>query len=287
MRQISKSSSSGTSGVTAMLRSVFTKTMRDRRKAMLWWISGSAAYMLVIVLTWSAFNDPGLQESLNKLMEAYPPEMLAVVGMSPGQSMLSPVGYLTAEAFGWMVPLLLLILASGMGARAIAGEEEAKTMDLLLSNPISRTSVVVQKMLAMLVLVALVGVAIFLGIAVGVSVVGMDISVAYLGAATLQAVMLGLGFGALALALGAATGNRGLALGVVSAVALATFLVQSIGPLADWPRWSQKLSPFYYYAAHRPLENGLSWGDLGVLTTIVVVLVTVAVLLFARRDVRV
>ncbi|NIA24909.1 MAG: ABC transporter permease subunit [Gammaproteobacteria bacterium] len=270
-----------------MLRNVFTKTMRDRRKAMLWWLSGSAAYMLLIVVVWSVFNDPGLQDSYDKLLAAYPPEVLAMIGMSAGQSVFSPVGYLTVEAFGWIVPLLLLILAAGTGARAIAGEEEARTMDLLLSNPVSRTSVVVQKALAMLVLVMLLGAAIYVGATVGVLAVGMEISMAHLAAATLQAVMLGLGFGALALTLGAATGNRGLSLGVVAAVALATFLVQSIGPLANWPLWSQKLSPFYYYSAHTPLEKGLSWGDFGVLAAIFVVLVVAAVPLFARRDVRI
>lgn len=270
-----------------MLHNVFTKAMWDRRKAMLWWLSGSATYMLVIVLTWSAFSDPGLQESYDKLLAAYPPELLAVFGMSPGQSVFSPVGYLTAEAFGLIGPLLLLILAAGIGARAIAGEEEAGTMDLLLSNPVSRRSVVLQKALAMLVLVVLLGAAIYVGVAIGALAVGMEVSMANVAATTLQAVMLALGFGALALALGAATGNRGLALGGVSGVALATFLVQSIGPLANWPLWSQKLSPFYYYSAHTPLENGLSWGDFGVLAAIFMVLVGVAVPLFARRDVRI
>ena len=37
-----------------------------------------------------------------------------------------------------MLPLLLLVYAIGAGSRAIAGEEESGTLDLLLAHPLSR-----------------------------------------------------------------------------------------------------------------------------------------------------
>ena len=45
-----------------------------------------------------------------------------------------------------MVPLLLLVAAIGAGARAIAGEEERGTLDLLLSTPVSRRRLALEKL---------------------------------------------------------------------------------------------------------------------------------------------
>lgn len=268
-----------------MMRSVFAKTVWDRRRSILWWAGGAGLYLLVIVLTWSMFNDPAQQKLYDDLLQSYPQEILSFLGATPGQSLFSPAGYLKVEAFGWLVPLLTLILAAGIGGRAIAGEEEAKTMDLLLANPVSRASVVLQKSASMVVLVGLLGVGIFVGAEAGVLSVGMKIGAADVAAATLLTVLLGYGFGALALAVGAATGNRGLSLGVTAGVALATYLLQSIGPLAHWPTWTQKLSPFYYAAESDPLLNGMSWGDAAVLAGIFAVLTLAAVVAFDRRDV--
>ena len=53
--------------------------------------------------------------------------------------------------------------AAGMGARAIAGEEEENTMDLLLATPISRSSIVIEKACAMLVCLVCLGIALIVG----------------------------------------------------------------------------------------------------------------------------
>lgn len=82
-------------------------------------------------------NQPGL----NKLLESYPKELTALIGHVG--DITSPEGFLRAEVFSFLLPLLLLIFAIGFGARSIAGEEEEKTLDLVLATPISRLQLVV------------------------------------------------------------------------------------------------------------------------------------------------
>lgn len=269
-----------------MLRNVFAKTLWDRRRSILWWAVGSGAYMLIIVWSWSLFADPAQQQLFDQVLQSYPPEVWRLLGATPGESLLSPAGYLKVQAFGWLVPLLMLILGASIGGRAIAGEEEAKTMDLLLANPVSRAAIVVQKSVAMVILLAVLGLGVFAGTGVGVAAVGMDVGIGNLAAATLLALLVGCVFGALALAVGAATGRRGMSVGATSGAALATYLLTSVGPLAGWPAWTQKLSPFSYASAGNPLVDGMSWSDAGVLGGVVVVLVLAAVVSFDRRDVR-
>jgi len=112
----------------------------------------------------------------------------------------------------------------------------------------------------------------------------LNVPVGNLAAAVLSGVLFGAAASALTLAVGAATGSRGLSLGVGGAVLFAGYLLQtlaaSIPELADW----QKLSPFYYYSHHQPLIHGLSLGNAAVLIIAAGVCVAVAVGLFTRRD---
>ena len=50
----------------------------------------------------------------------------------------TPEGYLQSELFSFLAPILLIVYTIGAGARAIAGEEEAGSLDLLLSTCRSR-----------------------------------------------------------------------------------------------------------------------------------------------------
>jgi ABC-2 type transport system permease protein len=50
--------------------------------------------------------------------------------------------------------------------------------------------------------------------------------------------------------------------------------------------WLKYVSPFYYYAGHDPLTQGIGIGDLVVLGAIAVVLTALAMASFERRDLR-
>jgi ABC-2 type transport system permease protein len=68
-------------------------------------------------------------------------------------------------------------------------------------------------------------------------------------------------------------------------VAVVAYVANGLGGLVDWLTPVQKLSPFYQYAAHDPLRQGISWPGVGVAVGTVVVLVVVAAVGFDRRDV--
>ncbi len=252
---------------------------------MVWWVAGSFGYLVAITATYTFFVDQ--QEAYESLLENYPEALLAMFGVESGAALFSPDGYLTSQAFGWLVPLLALVLAIGLGAAAVAGEEEARTMDLLLALPVTRTAVIVQKAAAMVVLLVVLGAAIFAGTALGALVIDMELSMLDLASASLGGALLGLVFGTLALALGAATGKRGVSLGVASGAALVSFLVQTLAPIVDWLEPAHPLTPFYYYASNQPLVNGLHLGHAAVLVGLSAVFVTVAIISFRRRDVHI
>ena len=74
---------------------------------------------------------------------------------------------------------------------------------------------------------------------------------------------------------------------VMSALAIGSYLLYSLGALVeslnDW-KW---LSTFFYYDENEPLANGLDWSHASVLFGVSVIAVLVAVLTFRKRDVSV
>lgn len=75
----------------------------------------------------------------------------------------------------------------------------------------------------------------------------LDLAVGKLAAMCLHLVLLGLCFGTLALAVGAAVGRRSLVLAVTATVGADGYIANTFLMQIDALAWTRKLSPFYYY----------------------------------------
>ena len=224
-----------------------------------------------------------IDDSLLTLSEQLPDTLMALAG---GGDLSTPEGYYTVENFGLMAPIIFLMVTVVVGSRALAGEESKRTMGLLLANPISRSRVVVEKMIAMVVLVSILGVVTFAGTVIGSLLGGLDMNIGNIAAISLLATLLGLAFGALALALSAATGQVKIAIFGSVGPALVFYLWNAFIPLSDSLAGYARWSPFYYYSGNDPLVNGMHWGHGALLAGLAAGLVALALFLFQRRDLR-
>ena len=106
-------------------------------------------------------------EGFQELVDQYPDSLMAMFGASDLANIATPAGYLNAELFGFMVPMLMAVFAVGRGGGAVAGEERAGTMELLLSQPVSRSKLVLEKFGAMTVSILELSTFIWLVLVVG------------------------------------------------------------------------------------------------------------------------
>lgn len=254
------------------------------RRGMLWWAAGLLALAGLQLAVYPTVRD---ETGLRDLIRDYPDAVKELFGFGGADfDYTSAAGYLGAELFSVVVPLLLIIAAVSAGSRAIAGEEEQGHLEVLMSLPVGRARVVLEGLAAMACEVAVLGAVLLVALLAGAPVAGMHIAAAHLGAAVLAAVLLAVGFGAVALAVGAATGRRAVATGVTAALALAAYLVDSLGALVPWLDALGPFTPFHHYAAPEPLVNGPSLPHLAVLLAVVALAGAAAVATFARRDLR-
>ena len=264
-----------------MLRNVFLKTLADARRSLVWWSLGLIGMAALMIAVYPTVRD---NPDLNKMVQDYPEALKAFIAFGGDVDYVSGAGYLGSELFSFMVPLLLVVVAVGAGARATAGEEERGTLDLLLANPLSRRRLVVEKVAALAAELGLLALVLWLSLLVGSELVSMEVSAAHLGAATTAAALLAFAFGAIAVCFGALTGRRGVAIGVAAAGGVAAYLVNSLAALVDFLEPVRKASPFYHYVASDPLRDGLALGNVAFLVVLAIAAAGLAALFFDRRD---
>ena len=220
--------------------------------------------------------------SYEEVIDAFPTEILEAMGWD---DIATPTGYLGSTVFGLVVPILAVIFAIAVGTRLLAGDEEAGTMELTLTHPVSRTSLVLQR--AGAAVLAGLGAGVVVGVAVtGLAApVGLDVPVSRIVAASFSLGLLAAAFAMLAIALGCWIGRRGVVLGVCSAVAVFAYFASTVLTTVDGFEWVDKTSLFYYYGGQEILDRGLSIGNLVVLVAVSVVLLVAAVIGYQRRDV--
>jgi ABC-2 type transport system permease protein len=265
-----------------MSHEVLTRTLRDSIRPIVWWSLGIVALVSLQVAVYPSIRD---NEGMKRLTEDYPEALKAFVAFGGGFDYTSPAGYLGSELFSFVLPLLLMIAAIGAGARAIAGEEEAGTLELLLANPLSRSRVVLDRLAALAGELAALCVVLWAALTVSTAAASMHIGPAKLAAAVFDAGLLAFLYGALALLAGAATGRRAIAVAVAAAAGVAAYVVNALAALVDGLEPVQKASPFYHYAVGDPLRQGLALDHAALLVGLALAVAAAAPFALARRDI--
>jgi len=104
---------------------------------------------------------------------------------------------------------------------------------------------------------------------------------------SLHLALFGILFGALAYAIGAATGRRAVALGGSAAVAVLAYLANAVLPQVEGLAGARALSPWDWYLGGDPLVNGVQVGHVLLLAGAAVLLVAAGTWAFRRRDIAV
>jgi ABC-2 type transport system permease protein len=259
-------------------RRIGAHAMADRTTV----VGALAFYTLAIGVVVGALWPP-LRATFARITDSLPAALDQVLG---NVSMATPAGWVNAEMMSIMGPGFLIATAVISGAAAIAGEEQARTMSLLLSTSASRTTFLAAKTAAMVVHVLIVAVAMFAGLLVGNHVGDMRIPVGHLVAATVSTTLLGLVFGAIALTLGAAGLDRRQAMAASAGIAALSFALAVFLPLDRSLTWLAKLSCWYPYSANIAVVNGIDWGFAAILVACAAAISGLGFFLFPRRDLR-
>lgn len=182
--------------------------------------------------------------------------------------------------------LVLGGIAIGIGARAVAGEEADRTLSMVLGTGTSRVHFSVWKGFALILLITVAGVMMWASAELSPVVLGIDRGEAMLTASLTHLTLNALLHGFLAFAVGAATGRRGIAVGVAAGVMVLGWLLAGLLPLLDGAAALTNFIPWTWFNGNQPLLNGFDLGHLALQVGSVALLFLCAVVGFNRRDLR-
>ncbi|MDQ2951055.1 MAG: ABC transporter permease subunit [Chloroflexota bacterium] len=258
-------------------RSVFTKTLRDHRVAILGWGIGMGLVVVSPMATVSSLvTTPQARAELVALAQTFAwnadPIAVDTVG-----------GYATFKIGIFM--FLITVWPLLAGSRMLRGEEERGAMDVLLSLPLRRVRLALEKLAAMWAALFVMGVLIGLVVAAGGQAFKADFGLGDALVFGLDLALLCAVIGGLALLISQFTQERGTAAGITAALLLLFVVLDMVHRIFPGTEWVSRFSPIYYYNLSKPLISTIDIGGLLVLLVLSVGLGGVSVWLFMRRDI--
>lgn len=268
-----------------MTGTIFMETLRRNWRAILYWGGGMAllGWLQVIILP-----DVDSLQQMAELMDSLPPVMVQMFGGGGVEFMATPEGYLSLRFFG-IVPLFFSVYAVMAGLNVSINDEDQGIMDMLLSLPLPRWRLLIERFLAYSIILSGILLVSVVGLWVGTQMTplfqSLQVSRLLENILNMLAVMLSV----MAFTTLAATvlRRRGQAVALAAVFVIAGYFLDSLGQAASESILNtlRFISPFSYYDSAAVMTNGVAWGDVGLLTAVTVLLVAGAVWFFQRRDV--
>jgi ABC-2 type transport system permease protein len=260
----------------------FKQSLRRLRGRIIGWSIGLGLYSLMMVFLYDAVLEiMGLEE----LLDAYPPEMMAFIGVTDAHAIMTPSGYLEAYFFNYMT-LIIGIFVIGAAVGMLVGDEERGVLDLVLAHPISRAALFGGRALALVVATAVILLVNWLVWAIPGSQTQLNLTwLEYLRPFIPLLAQLVL-FGALALLLSFLLPSARLAGMLTGGLLVGNYLLMGLSRLDDRLESVARLTPLYYYQGGAAVD-GLEWGRLAGTLAVTLLFTAAAWLLFRQRDIRV
>jgi ABC-2 type transport system permease protein len=258
-----------------LLRKIYIHSLREQRLQILGFGIALGLMATVITFLWPQYKDDFALIEL-------PPAVQAFIGND--LSIATAAGFINAQFFTW-TPVLLIVYAITQGTGTIAGEEASGTMDLLLSQPITRRQIVLVKSAVVVTGATIIVLLAFAGFAASIPWVDIDVTHAGTLRACANALPLTMFFYSLSLWLGAVAPSRATAVGAAIGVAVVTYFLNSLAAGVDEISGARYASPFYYFGRGLPLVEGIRWSHAGLLLALSGALLVLAIRVFERRDV--
>lgn len=268
------------------LRSVFSKTVRDSRRAAI--IAGGLAGLFMFATAAPIaleFTTPESRAQMVATMTALPPVFLGLLGEPIA---IDTLGGFMSWRVGNILPLMLGLWSVIALSGTLAGEAASGSLDLVASSGRSRRSIAVQKVAGHVVaVIAAMIIAALLIVAAGQAFAvlpGDEIApAAAFGQVTLWGLLM-LAAGSVAFVVGQIAGrSRGIGFGLLALFGM--YLVSSYGTLSPALDALSPVSWYAWTAGHRPMAGVTDWASVGLLAAVTAGLFGLGVIAFERRDI--
>jgi ABC-2 type transport system permease protein len=192
-------------------------------------------------------------------------------------------------ALGYIHPIAIIlvsIFAIGFTTAAVAGERQRGTLEVVLARPLSRRTIYVTLLVAVILFIGIVLAAAIAGTLLGTAAAGLlgELPAERLPLLWLNGLLLWGAFAAIGLAASVSFDRLGPAIGITVAIVVVSYFLEILGSL--WPdaQGLQQYSLFHYLAAREVLAGTVNLAGFILLAAVAAVAIGWALVEFPRRD---
>ena len=253
---------------------IVRKTLRDLRWRIVGWGFGLAALAALLVLLFPVI---GAQ------FEGVEVENF---GFGEIDDFSNPRQFLQVEFFSWST-VLMTVFSIMVGGALLAGEEGAGTLEVLLSQPLSRRGLFLGKLAGVAIAVIAILLLAGLGFLTTAPFVDLEGEVTAGELAIAPFVLLPFAWFAITATMLVATltPTRGRATGLMTLGAAVSFVLNIVAGLVESLSWLRFFSPYHYSDAQRVLTEGAHWPNQAVLLIAALLCAALALAAFERREI--
>lgn len=268
--------------VVTQIWAIIKKELSQRRWALFGYGLAALSFLLLYILIYPSFQSETAK--FNELLEAYPKALLQAFNIDQLQ-LTTFEGYISAEHFSFVWPLMAIFLSMSLAGVAFAGEVEKGTMAFLLSQPISRARVFIAKYVsAFLALLSFV----VISIVTIIPLAGIQ-SIAVNSGNIVRTAILSLLFAwaiyALAAMVSSTTSERSKSYFVVGGLLLLMYVANVVSGLVNNLDWLKFVSYFHYFQPAKILSGGaIELSSIAIFSLTIIMSFCVGLVIFLRRD---
>lgn len=269
-----------------MTGAVLLETLRQSWLQMFYWGAGLGLMGFATVLF---VPEVDFLNQMVALLATLPPVLLAAVGIGDDLSFVAtPAGFVAVGFFGKAL-LFMAAYPVVAGVRVTMGEEEEGTMDMLLSLPVPRWQVVLEKFVAYLLGIATLAVLVFVCVWLGAEIASVELDMGRLAETVISVTPILTFILAFTVLVGTLVRGRRLMLGIVTLFVLGSFMLDAVGAVvAEYGVDTlRNLSFFRYYDSLSVMQNGMVVEYALLFYGLALLLLLASVWRFQRRDIMV
>lgn len=261
---------------------IIIQKFKEQYRSVVYYFLGLFVYAWMIIGLFPTMQNSGLSEIYSK----YPEDLMKFFGASDMMAMSKIEGFISFEFLSLFFVLIIAFYLGSAAGSTIAGAIEKKTMDFQLSQPISRTKLVISETIVGLInaflLTALTAFSIFLlSKAYHVSISGQGLI-----AFSIVATFFLWAFYGIALFLSAIIRSKITVSSGTVAIVMILYVFTSMTKFVEKLARFDKYSLFYLYNPQKILESGdINWNHIIILALVLLAGVLSSIIIFNKKDI--
>jgi ABC-2 type transport system permease protein len=267
--------------------SIFKEELRSGWRETLVWGLGLMSLMMFVS---AILQDSKILEQYRTILSAMPQGVLAAFGISSIDVLTTPEGFLAFSGFTYGA-LILAVYGVLNGLNITANDEDDGSLNVLLSMPIARWRIIVEKYLASALMLFVIVLLMFGGIGLGATVFNIPLKLDVMLLGALNLMPLSLSVMAITSLIASLISRKSVVSSLAAAVVVGSYFLNVIAGSLDKESAPvvgliQQLSVFHYVDSESVVLGGaLNAFNIGLLLVVSVIAMFISVYAFERRDI--